>query len=461
LQRIFELSHVKEILFDYAKEPACLLTFDNNIAEQNSIEYFLPRLNTFAETFKTVLLNQSDVIVIEQSDLLKQHIKLRDYLIGTENELSLANKLEQDNGSIIDIMFVSKEYDSYRGLEDWGAKALNKEFGKDRNTVSNIDYDTYKNSFLDKYYSNTKDSKHTVPFIKSIQLEKFKIKKPYIYCKENISNFHRPRNNFVYEREKILCSRIGDETIACYSNNKIYFDSNIYVIKLQDNNLYPIITAIINSDVAQYYWKVKSRKRVGGSFPKINSGDFLSLPIPKNLDINSDVIMQLYQLSSKLSEGKYSFEEKKAELNELVFDLYELNYIERQRILDFFISKNQKVAKDMFEDYCDVFFRTIRRYLKTGIEKMEYSYNPNLPLDIAGVKITLGTTSNAPDIKKVNTFINYQLLKQVGSSVLLSFNQRIYSEDSIFILKDTNPKSWTKSAAYDDARGEINKLLQK
>jgi hypothetical protein len=461
LQQIFELYHVKEILFDYAKEPACVLTFDNHISEQNSIEYFLPKLNSFAETFKTVILNQSDVIIIEQNDLLKQNIKLRDYLIGTENELLLANKLEQENASINDIMLVDKEYDSYRGFEDWGADALNKEFGKNKNKLSNADYDTYKKLFLDKYYSNAKDTEHTISFIKSAQLEKFKIKKTNTYCREDIANFHRARNNSVYEGEKILCSRVGGETIACYSNNKIYFDSNIYVIKLNDNDLYPIITAIINSDLAQYYWKVKSRKRMGSSFPKINSGDFLSLPVPKKLDINSEVMMQLHQLSSELTDGVYSFEEKKTELNELVFDLYELNYIESQRISDFFIAQNLKITKDMFEDYCDVFFRTIRRYLKTGIVKMEYSYNPNLPLDIAGVRITLGANSNVPDIKKVNTFINYQLLKQVGSSVLLSFNQRIYSEDSIFILKDTNPKSWTKSAAFDDAREEIEKFLQK
>jgi hypothetical protein len=92
---------------------------------------------------------------------------------------------------------------------------------------------------------------------------------------------------------------------------------------------------------------------------------------------------------------------------------------------------------------------------------MEYSYNPNLPLDISGVKITFGENNiQSPKIDKVQLSINYQLLKQVGSSVLISLKERIYSEDSIFIIKDTNPKSWTKSAAYDDAKVEIEKLLQ-
>ncbi|KAA6318569.1 hypothetical protein EZS27_031437, partial [termite gut metagenome] len=46
------------------------------------------------------------------------------------------------------------------------------------------------------------------------------------------------------------------------------------------------------------------------------------------------------------------------------------------------------------------------------------------------------------------------------SNTLISLKERIYSEDSIFIIKDTNPKSWTRSAAYDDAKVEIEKLLQ-
>lgn len=152
---------------------------------------------------------------------------------------------------------------------------------------------------------------------------------------------------------------------------------------------------------------------------------------------------------------------KKNEINELVFDLYDLDYIERQRISDFFIPQNQQATKKMLEGYCNVFFKTFRKRLKTGIVKMEYSYNPNLPLDISGIKITFGENNiQSPKIEKVQLSINYQLLKQIGSSVLVSLKERIYSEDGIFIIKDTNPKSWTKSAAYDDAKVEIKKLLR-
>ncbi len=460
LKRIFELYHVKEILFDYAKEPACLLIFDNQISKFSSIEYFSPKLNSFAETFKTILLNQSDVIRIKQDDLLKQKVRLRDFLIGTENELTLANKLEAECVPITDIMLADKRYDSYRGFSDWGTDALKNEFQKDKKNVSDEEYESFKQIFLNKYFKKNKDDRHNIPFVKSAQLERFRTKSIDTFCLENISNFDRARNGFIYEGEKILCSRIGGEIKAVYSNEKIYFGTDIYVIKLQNPELYHTVVCCLNSDLLNYFSQVKLRKRIDSALSRLDSSDLKKIPVPKKF--NTIIVEQLNVLSKGILKEDYSFEDKKNEINELVFDLYELDYIEKQRISDFFISQNQPITKKMFEDYCNVFFKTFKTRLKTGIVKMEYSYNPNLPLDISGVKITFGeNNTKSPKVDKVQLSINYQLLKQVGNSVLISLKERIYSEDSIFIIKDTNPKSWTKSAAYDDAKVEIEKLLQK
>lgn len=460
LERIFELYHVKKILFDYAEEPACLLIFDNLNKQLNSIEYFLPKLNSFAETFKTILLNQSDVIVVKQQDLLEKKIKLRDYLIGNEQELALANKLEQECLSIVDIMLVDKKrYSSYRGFEDWGEDALKKEFGEDKTTLSEEEYELRKQALLDKYYSKNKDKEHTIPFVKSAQLDRFHVKDIDTYCQEDISNFHRPRNQIIYTGEKILCSRIGGEIRAVYSNEKIYFGTDIYVIKLQNPELYHAVVCCLNSELLNYFSQVKLRKRIDSALSRLDSSDLKKIPMPKRFD--KIIVEQLDVLSKGILNGDYSFEDKKNEINELVFDLYDLDYIEKQRISDFFIPKNQQTTKKMLKDYCNVFFKTFRKRLKTGIVKMEYSYNPNLPLDISGIKITFGENNiQSPKIEEVQLSINYQLLKQVGSSVLVSLKERIYSEDGIFIIKDTNPKSWTKSAAYDDAKVEIKKLLR-
>lgn len=460
LERIFELYHIKNILFDYAKEPACLLIFDNQSLNNNHIEYYLPQLNSFAETFRTILLNKNDVIILAQSDLLCRKIKLRDFLIGNKNELELANKLESENTSIKNIT-ISNSTNSYRGFEDWGTDALKKEFSEVKNNISEETYNLRRRIFLNKYYSNIKDKEHNIPFIKSSQLDKFRIKNITTYCKEDISTFHRPRNLIIYNGEKIqkiLCSRIGGEIVAVYSNDKIYFGSDIYVFKLQNPKLYHTITCCLNSKLLNFFSQVKLRKRIDSVLSRLDSSDLERMLVPAK--INQTIVEQLNTISKGISNGIYSFAEKENEINELVCDLYDLTYIERQRISDFFIPNTQKVTKKDMENYCNIFDKTIHRYLKTGIVSMEYSCPSNLPFDIASVKITLGNNEKPPAIKEVNKFINYQLLKQVGDSPVIALKQCIYTEDCIYIIKDTNAKNWTISAAFDDARVEIDKLFK-
>ncbi|MDR0541567.1 MAG: hypothetical protein LBH19_05065 [Dysgonamonadaceae bacterium] len=141
----------------------------------------------------------------------------------------------------------------------------------------------------------------------------------------------------------MLSSRIGGEIKAFYSNDKIYFGTDIYVIKLQNPALYHTIVCCLNSELLNYFSQVKLRKRIDNALSRLDSSDLEKIPVPKKF--NNVIIEQLDSLSKGIINGDYSFEEKKDEINNLVFELYELDYIEKQRISDFFMSENQKVTK--------------------------------------------------------------------------------------------------------------------
>lgn len=461
IRKIFELYHIKEILFDYAKEPASLVIFSSqNNSTQNTIEYYSPKLNSFAETFKTILLKQEDVVYINQKDLITQKTRMRDFLIGNINELELANKLENDYSSIKEIVAVGKNHDSYRGFEDWGEDALKKEYGLSRKKLSKEEYAKYKEEFYDKYFSKVKTKEHCIQFVKSSHLSNFTLEKTHVYCIEDISNFHRPRNSNIYTGSKILCSRVGGQIKAVYSEEKIYFASDIYVLKLLNAELYHVITCCLNSMLLNFYSEIKLRKRIDSALSRLDAPDLLKLPLPKKY--NTQIVEKLNTISLGINDNRFTYEDREDEINELVFDLYELSKIERQRVADFFISKkNSKISSGTFIKYCQVFYKTIQMYLKNSSISMDYFYNPNLPIDIAGVKLNFSPNPSTPRINEVPLSVNYQLLKQIGNSVFISLNERIYSSDGIFIIKDTNPRSWTKSAAYDDARVEIGKLFKR
>jgi len=468
LVQFYELTKIKKILFRFAKEPACVVIFQKKTDLSNTFQYLAPKLNSFATIFKTILLQQNDVIDIHYDDILSRKVTFRDFLVGSKGDISLISKLSTDSNykQLYDITEKHKNGKPFvhEGMKLVGEKSVCKEFSINKQEWSDNYSDAQKQqlyqTFKDKYSSSVQSYEYPIKYIAPNNLREFSIIGCERFLPNALPNFERKRDPKIYEGKKILWNRTSNTVRATFVEDKIYYSFDIHVLKTQNTELYPLITAIINSKLAQYYWKVKSRKREESSFSKINSSDFLSLPMPKNIENSTIITNQLQQLSAAICGGIYSFAEKEDEINELVYDLYDLTHIERQRISDFFISNTQKVTKKDMEDYCYVFEKTIRRYLKTGITDMEYYCNPNMPFDITGFKIILGKNDNLPSIKEVNQFINYQLLKQINNSVLLSFKQRLYSEDCIYIIKDTNAKSWAKSAAYDDARVEIDKLYK-
>lgn len=458
ITKFFELYHLKEILFDYANEPACLMVFDKQkYLPSHQLSYISPRLNSFTKIFKTILIKESDFINISQRDLQNGKNHLRNYLIGNESDFLIINKLQsKDNyDSLIDIIINNKE--SYRGFEIWGEKALSNEYNEKKSEISKAQYESRKLEFLEKYLNKTQKDPFLFPIIKSSQIDNFKIKgKGQRFCQENIANYHRPRAKYIYEGEKIICTRIGGKLKAALIKDKIYFASDVYVLKLKESKYYSTITCCLNSILLDYFSQIKLRKRIDGSLSRLNTDDLEKLPIPKK--INSQIENTFNSLLEGIEKGLYSFEDKKNELNDLVFDLYDLTPIEKQRVLDFYMEE-KVLTPSILETYSNVFYKTIRQYLN-GSASLEYFSNSNLPLDVAGVKIVFGNSKKQVHIEQVVKFINYQLLRRVGNTSLMTLRERIYDTDTIYILKDTNPRNWSKSQAYDDAQFEINKILK-
>ena len=90
--------------------------------------------------------------------------------------------------------------------------------------------------------------------------------------------FERVRTNDDYVGERILFPRTGTRLRAIYVNSPTYYCFDVYSIQLKAPNLYPLLTAILNSDLVDYYLMIKHRKRVSDSFPKttMNDGNILN-----------------------------------------------------------------------------------------------------------------------------------------------------------------------------------------
>lgn len=478
IKKFYELSKIKKILFRSAKEEASVIIFNNRIKQDNYIKYLSPDLTDFAKTFNIILLKKEDIISILQKDLIDKKISLRIFLMGNENDLELLRNFQNHNYQPLSNYLLNQNF-IHNGLQIIGGKKVSKEFQIENwNELSKEEKDSYKSQFIEKYTKSSIDNTFKIPFIKKLLPYKITNNNCYledIYESGNTEKFERVRkkNKDIYEGKRILFKRTGKSISAVLVEDKLYCYFDIYVLKLQQN-YYDIILAIMNSSLVEYYITLKHRLRVGSSFTKSTKKRFLTIPIPDIISIQDNTknqshssyqatINNIIELSQKLTEGEYSFEEKNEELDDLIFDLYDLNILERDRILDFF--KTGKAKESDIEEYCKTFNSVFKPYLKDGVNlRFEYYYQrESFPIDFAGIKIIFEKKEklkNKPLISKVVKYLTLDLLKSVGSHNILELKERIYGENCIYLIKDKNIKSWTVTKAIEDAQAEIKRICK-
>lgn len=479
IKKFYELSKIKKILFRSSKEDASVVIFKNITGQKNQIRYLSPDLSDFAETFRIILIKEEYIISIQQKDLIDKKVSLRDFLIGNKNDIELIKKFQNNNYQPLSNYLLNQNF-IHNGLQLIGWKKVAKEFQIENwNKLSKEEKDSYKSQFFEKYTRSSIDNTFKIPFIRN--LIPFKIKNIDYYLEDifesgNKNKFERvrKRNTDIYLGKRILFKRIGKSISAVLVKDKLYFDFDIYILKLQQD-YYDIILAIMNSSLVEYYISLKHRLRAASSFTKSTIQRLLTIPIPEIVIMQDNIKNQshsLYQttinniieLSQKLTKGEHSFEEKKEELDNLIFDLYDLNILERDRILDFFKTGNAKESD--IKEYCKTFNTVFKPYLKDGVNlRFEYYYQKDsFPIDFTGVKIIFErkeeSKNKPPMISKVVNYLTLDLLKSIGSHNILELKERIYGDNCIYIIKDKNIKSWTVTKAVEDAQAEIKRICK-
>ena len=470
IEKIYELTDIKKILFKSAKEPAVTVIFTNQKNKKNTIEYLSPDLTEFAQKFGIILLKQKDIISIKQNDLLAGKVSIRDFLYGSHEDIELCEKiLKSDKNQNLEELLLKdeKNYNSKTGKKLTSGESICDELGIDNwDDLSNKEQKQYRKVYLQKHSRSKSEDDFSIPYLTPRCIAPFRIdyNKVELYLKEKKKKDkggERGRNEKIFEGEKILYARTGNKTKAVFIDKKAYFSADVFVIKLQDEYYYPLIMTILNSTLIGYLLYVKYRKRTKASFTKINTNDLFSLPIPKN--ITPDIYQKIKELNKIITSGKSSYKEKKEELDDLIFKLYDLDILQRNRIIDFF-KKGDVKEKDIVR-YCKVFAMVLRPYLKKG-ESLSFEYyigKKSLPIDFAGVKVSFIKTEDsnkiplaAPSISKTVKFLNIELLKGIKNQNILTLKERIYGEHDIYIIKDKKIKSWTTTKASEDAHSLRN-----
>ena len=464
IENFYELSRVKKILFKKAKESVIVAIFNNEKTENNTLNYYPVDLELFSETFNLLVIHENKRIEIKQKDILEEQVVFRDYLVGNEFDLKLINKLS-DNTKLEAFLLKDIRYSSIKGMTRISNNKLKsslditdiefRKFSKQKKT-------NFHEKFAIKNYLNKDETEYyNTAYIYQPEgkIKMFKINNVDGYMNEKDvtrKNFQRPRNTFIYKGKNIIFNRFGKRIVAAFISDDVFFSNLIYGIKLQDDNLYNLFTAILNSDLVNYFLSLKYRKRVSDNYANLDTKAIKNIPIPKELDKN--LVAEISEISKHLTEGKLKYEGKtKEQLNKLIFDLYDLSYLERQRIKDFFASE-RTVTKNDFKQYKKTLENIFELYF-VNKPYIESHQDEKFGFDIAVVAIYLNKSeAKQPTPKKALKYIISEEILKSRNENFLVMQDKIIGKDCIYIIKSTKHNNWTATKAFEDGNNILKSL---
>jgi adenine-specific DNA-methyltransferase len=249
-------------------------------------------------------------------DDISQGIVMPQDRLNLKNANKLGNGFNKDDG----IFVINNNEKKNLNLTD-----IENEIIKPYYTSSNIHkywFDSNNNEWV--IYTNKKaiNSINKYPNIKN-HLEKYKSiitsdNKPY--------GLHRPRDNYFFEGEKIICYRKCIEPTFSYNDTSSYVSQTYNIIKTNSINL-KYLCALLNSSLIKFWFK-KCGKLQGNNY-QLDSEPLMKVPI---YYIESEQTQRITELFDAIYVKHDNCEDIIKEIDDVVYKLYEISDEERKYI---------------------------------------------------------------------------------------------------------------------------------
>lgn len=453
LKCFYELSQLNKILFKKrgigkvsnkiiymgANEPAAVLIFNKNHKNENNIKYITPYLTDFSETFRIIHYDHNSVKKVQQIDLLKEDILWRIFVHGNWDVYQLIKKVSFNENKIQ--IECSSGFQPQKSTVSLGQPSY-------KNLIDQKDFTRYQiSSKLEKFNWNQKLRRKPKYSI-------FKGKRILLACEPFQSDGLKIRG-IRTEREMVFKHSILSVTI--YINSQPIKDYAPYL-------------AIFNSSLAGFYlYQISSQWGKGKTRNTLRNKDIESFPMPK---INaSDIrIKKLTSLVNRIETEKKqgnNVSNLENEIDEIVFDLYDLLDYEKEIIREFYdvnVNRKDDIVKELdLQKYAEKFREVFQFVLEDSLSlKCEY-YTSNVG---TAVLFTIINSNNLNEKNKkrridlLHVVKRNQLQKTYLSRILNEDKIKIYEENSFYIIKGKYYKDWTIWQAIKDANEEIEKIVR-
>ncbi len=443
INQFYELSNYNKILFKKQKigkingktieigasEPCAILVFELPKNNNHNIKYISPKLNGFSENFLLIHYTQKDINEVNQSQFIENDLLWRVLVNGDFEIYSLINnikdKFNEDDISI----------ESGRGFEP---KKVEKLLGE-TNYKNWIDIDCF--------------NQYEIYNLKSYNWnQEFRNKRDIIFESKNIIFPRRPLLKDNYKLRAVIADKW------------IVFKDNIVFLKIIENNKfvdnYQPYLGLINSSLYSFVlyhisvqWDKGDEKRAS-----LRISDIRKIPLPKS----SNTILK------SIGNAVKTFDKKN--VDNLVFDLYNLKEYQKEIIREFYQirverAKQKTVKKQDIEKYTAKFSEIFENMLDEG-SKMTATYKISQNVGVVVCfKIVDKAEAQTLEEDKNLEILHFVKRKQINNAnrnkILNEDKVKIYDNEFMYIIKSNQFKDWTIRQAIKDAREELGLLLSK
>ena len=455
LETFYELSDYNKILFKKktyksvkvnieigASEPCAIAIYKPNTDDLDyKINYIAPKLTTLAEHFEIIQYTNNESFLVDKSEFVENDILWR-ILVNSDLESFnlIINKVFSNNDLSVD---------ARAGFQP---KSNMKQLGepKMKDLISPNDFEAFwqKNKKLNKFNWN--------------------------------QELHRKRKDeSIYHGSRIIIPvrPLKDDKLrlrGLHLVDEIVFTDNITVLKLKDNdeyiNAFPY-TALINSKLLSFYfYQVSSQWGKGAEKrAKLRNIDLETLPIKKISNAKTQ-----NHFTNKINAYIHAREEGIEgtsildELDEEVYNLYELTDYEKEIINEFYQVKVERASDKLkfvqprdIQTYFEAFKESFTLIL-SGDHTLNASYSISQNIG-AIIKISIVEKTSEKKLERDN---NLQVLQFVKSKQITETDKllkeekiKLYEPTHFYLIKSNQFKDWTKRQAFKDAKEEIDLLF--
>lgn len=467
LYKCFDLSAVRTLIFEGAKNPAMIINYqyaNGQDTSNNLVNHLSLKSNIFLKKFKSLVIEKNDIKNILQRYFVENTWMFKVALYGnTLDYLFLINRKEKTLKEYL----VNNDSVFGKGIEQGSPK---KPF-----------------PFLENF-SLIKKENFTNLYIQSSKLEKIKLIDTFIKAGRTID---------LFKNEKIV---LGKRTIQethlkfSFSEKSTAFTENFYGITSDKKEVISNVFTLFLSNYYTYYLYLTSANW-GVYNPEINLNEYIAFPfaVPnkdtekKLLNIfieflnpvkeyyNSDFKAELAPINNKLIK----------DLNKIINELYEINEYEKD-LIDYALNVSryqfQESRQYLFTRAIDTNKELFEKYAEVYIQEFEKIYdNEFIQVEVYPLNYFIALNFIFLDEKPKNSIIypnkkdEKEVLKRLANNLSIEqitdnqdptknlFVQKDikgFESNSFYIIKPNEYKCWHRAMAWYDV-AEFKEAIQK